>query len=42
MTGPEAEIDAGAAAAHNILEELNQERARYESNAVHDDSLRGS
>jgi ethanolamine utilization microcompartment shell protein EutL len=42
MTGPEAEIDAGAAAALKILEQLNEERARYTSTAVHEGALRGS
>lgn len=42
MSGPEAEIDAGAAAAHRILEQLNEERSRFHSTAVHDDSRRGS
>ena len=42
LTGPEAEIDAGAAAAHKILEQLNEERARLGSTAVHESSTRGS
>ena len=42
MSGPEAEIDAGAAAAHAILERLNQERARHGSQAEHAGSSRGS
>ena len=33
MTGPEAEIDAGAAAAHRIIEQLNEERARVKGSA---------
>jgi len=37
MSGPEAEIDAGAAAAHRILEQLNDERARAGSTAEHGD-----
>jgi len=42
MSGPEAEIDAGAEAALAILEKLNEERARAGSTITHDDSLRGS
>ena len=42
MSGPEAVIDAGAAAAHAILEQLNEERARFGSSAAHDEHSRGS
>ena len=42
MSGPEAEIDAGAEAAHAILVQLNEERARYESQSQHEDSTRDS
>lgn len=42
MSGPEAEIDAGAAAAHAILEQLNEERARFGGKAEHGSSTRGS
>jgi ethanolamine utilization microcompartment shell protein EutL len=44
MSGPEAEIDAGAAAAHAILEQLNQERARIGSSnkTEHASHTRGS
>ncbi len=42
MSGPEAEIDAGADGAHRILEQLNQERSRFQSSAVHEGHSNGS
>lgn len=42
MSGPEAEIDAGAAAAHAILDQLNEERTRAGGETTGSDHARGS